>query len=68
MIKYATQALKEAKEVLKLDPFPEDLISNLTNMTSPIETRREWLEIVIQKLEARIKILEEQLKTDTQST
>ena len=53
-------ALKQAQEVLQLDPFPEALISDLTNTISPIETRKEWLEKVVQKLQKRIDEFEKE--------
>ena len=37
------KALKEAKEVLALDPFPEDLIGDLMNTCSETETRKQAL-------------------------
>ena len=58
MLSSAKQALAEAEEVLKLDPFPEDLIGDLTNTISPIETRKEWLEKVVKLLREKIITLE----------
>ncbi len=37
-----------------MEPFPEALISYLTNTISPVETRKEWLEKVVEKLHERI--------------
>lgn len=50
--------LSQAKEVLALDPFPEEFIRDLTNTKSPIETRKEWLEGIASKLEAKIREIE----------
>ena len=60
MIEEAKKAVKQAKEVLQLNPFPEALIGDLTNTISPIETRKEWLEKVVQKLQKRIEEFEKE--------
>jgi exonuclease VII small subunit len=62
MLNNAKRTLSQAKEVLQLKPFPEDLIGTLSNIVSKVETRKEWLEKVAKKLEARIKKLEKSAK------
>lgn len=61
MLPEAKLALKQAEEVLQLDPFPEDLIRDMTNRTHPTRTRKEWLQdIVIPKLKAKIEEMEKE--------
>lgn len=50
--------LSQAREVLALDPFPEELIGDLINRSSPIVTMKEWLEGIVAKLEVKIKEIE----------
>lgn len=62
MLEEAESTLIEAKKVLELKLFPEDLISSLTNITSPTETRKEWLVKVVRKLEEKVKEMESSVK------
>ncbi|KIE05804.1 hypothetical protein NF27_CL00030 [Candidatus Jidaibacter acanthamoeba] len=58
MLPEAKLALKQAEEVLQLEPFPEELIGDMTNIASRVETRKEWLEKVVEKLKAKIEEME----------
>ena len=60
MTEEAKKAVKQAQEVLQLNPFPEALISDLTNRTHPNITRKEWLEKVVLKLQERINEFEKE--------
>ena len=48
--------LPQAREVLALDPFPEEVIEQATNQWSPNKSRKEWFAEIVAKLEARVKM------------
>lgn len=66
MLQLAKHALKQAEEVLKLEPFPEDLIRDLTNRTHNTRTRKQWLEGVVEILWDKIKEMESQTQKNNQ--
>ena len=51
------RTLDEAKEVLKLDPFPEDWIVNISNHcpTLKFESYKQWMEWVVTELEKQFQ-------------
>lgn len=48
------ESISQAREILAMEPFPEELIGEIANTWSPIMTMKEWLTEVVEKLEARI--------------
>lgn len=53
-------SLSQIKEVIKLSPFPEKLIVEITNRYFSDSTAKEWLAEIGRKLEAKIAAAESQ--------
>lgn len=64
----AKKALLEAKELLTINPFPEAVIADLSNITSTVETRKEWLENVVKLLEKKIEKMEGRKNSSNQNS
>ena len=47
-------AIKECEVLLKLDDFPEELIQDLSNSTSDIQTRKQWTEELLVNMKKKI--------------
>lgn len=48
------EAIKECEMLLELDDFPEELIQDLSNSTSPIQTRKEWTEELLVNMKKKL--------------
>ncbi|MDC0857369.1 hypothetical protein OAP83_01490 [Rickettsiales bacterium] len=48
------QIISEAKEVLKLEPFPKDIIEEITNIWHENISTEDWFKEIIDKLEQKV--------------
>lgn len=46
--------IQEAKEVLKLEPFPKDIIEEITNIWHENISTEDWFKEIIDKLEQKV--------------